>query len=112
MACSHIKLQDGTTVIVKHSPARYGLCKFCKHRFRWDGRTHRATLLCDFEIGKTLGGEPITCDAKVCVKCAKHVGPDKHWCPKHSRKTDFPPVMPEPAEIKRLLAEAKGESPK
>lgn len=106
MPCSHIKLNDGTTVIVRHSAARGPLCKFCRHRFRWDGRTHRASLLCDFEIGRTLGGEAMTCDARVCAKCAKEVGPDKHFCPKHLRKTDFPPVMPHADEVKRMLAEA------
>ncbi len=84
MPCSHIKLPDGTVAIVKHSASRGPMCKFCHLRFRWDGRTHQATLLCDFVIGTTLGGDPITCDAKVCSKCAKRVGPDKDFCPKHS----------------------------
>ena len=84
MACSHIKLPDGTVAIVKHAPQRFPQCKFCHLRFRWDGRTHPANLLCDFVIGTTLGGDPITCDAKVCSKCAKRVGPDKDFCPKHS----------------------------
>jgi len=95
MPCSYVKLQDGTVAIVKHAPAGKPRCKFCPHRFRWDGRTHTATLLCDFEIGRTLGGEPITCDAKICVKCAKTVGTNRHFCPRHSRVTDFPPVMPD-----------------
>jgi len=80
MPCSHVKFPDGTTAIVKHGARRLPRCKFCP-------RSHDAapaTLLCDAVIGKTLGGDPITCDAPVCAKCARHVGPDKDFCPKHS----------------------------
>jgi hypothetical protein len=82
MPCSHIKFPDGTVAIVKHAKARVPRCKFCPHNYRDNGAPAR--LLCDFEIGKTIGGEPITCDTPVCVGCAKHVGPDKDFCPKHS----------------------------
>jgi hypothetical protein len=42
-----------------------------------------ATLLCDFP----LSGEKIgkTCDAPLCAKCAKHVGPDRDYSPAHGR---------------------------
>ncbi|HXI41624.1 MAG TPA: hypothetical protein VNH83_16700 [Bryobacteraceae bacterium] len=80
MPCSHFKFPDGTVAIVKHAAGRYPRCRFCS-------RSHDAlpaTLLCDFEVGRTLGGQPITCDAPVCAKCATHVGSDKDFCPKHS----------------------------
>lgn len=81
MPCSHIKLPNGTIAIVKHATGRFPLCKFCT--LLHDGSGARpAKLLCDFEIGKTLGGEPITCDAKVCERCAQRIG-DKDFCPKH-----------------------------
>jgi hypothetical protein len=89
MPCSHIKLPDGTVAIVKHAKARNPRCKFCPARLARVGRANdgslesAATLLCDFEVGRTLGGDPITCDAPVCVHCAKRVGPDKDFCPKH-----------------------------
>lgn len=82
MPCSHIKFPDGTVAIVKHAAGRFPKCKFCPTRRL--GRVHSATLLCDFAVGTTLGGEPITCDVPVCVHCAKRVGPDKDFCPKHS----------------------------
>ena len=91
MACSWIKMPGGGVAIVKHSPSHLPRCKFCQDRLERAGRglndgslAQPATLLCDFEIGRTLGGDPITCDANVCVHCAKRVGPDKDFCPKHS----------------------------
>lgn len=83
MVCSTIKLPDGTVAIVRHSPRRFPPCKFCLTR-RY-GRQHQATQLCDFEIARTLGGEPITCDANICTHCAQRVG-DKDFCPKHRKK--------------------------
>lgn len=82
MTCSIVKLPGGGTAIVKHSPARFPGCKFCPTRGY--GRIHQAKLLCDFVIGKTLAGEPITCDAKVCEHCARHEG-GKDICPKHPK---------------------------
>jgi hypothetical protein len=82
MTCSIVKLPGGGTAIVKHSPARFPRCKFCLNVGY--GRQHAATLLCDFEIGKTLGGEPITCDEKICEKCARREG-GKDFCPKHPK---------------------------
>lgn len=89
MPCSHFRFPDGTVAIVKHAAARYQKCKFCEARLAQAGALHdgclmqNATLLCDFEVGRTLGGQPITCDAKVCVYCAQSIG-DKDFCPKHS----------------------------
>lgn len=82
MPCSWIKMPGGGVAIVKHGARRAPRCKFCT--VLHDGSGARpATLLCDFEIGRTLGGDPITCDAPVCVHCARRVG-DKDFCPKHS----------------------------
>jgi hypothetical protein len=81
MPCSRIKLPDGTVAIVRHAKQRFPKCKFCPDQFS----AADATLLCDFEIGRTLGGEPITCDAKFCEGCGRSVGPDKDFCPKHAR---------------------------
>lgn len=75
MTCSIVKLPGGGTAIVKHAPHRRPRCKFCNGSLS-------ATLLCDFEVGRTLGGEPITCDAPVCVQCARRVG-DNDFCPRH-----------------------------
>ena len=75
MTCSVIKLPGGGTAIVGHSPTRPPNCKFCKQ--------HPATQLCDFEVAETLGGDPMTCDAKMCVQCARRVG-EKDFCPNHS----------------------------
>jgi len=84
MTCSIVKLPGGGTAIVKHSPARFPKCKFCRTRHYWDGWTQPATLLCDFEVGRTLGGDVLTCDTPVCVHCARRVG-DKDFCPKHPK---------------------------
>lgn len=79
MPCFGIKFPDGTTAMVKAGAARGPICPFCGE--------HRSRLLCDFVIAKTLGGGEITCDEKMCAKCAKAIGPDKHLCPKHQRET-------------------------
>lgn len=73
MTCSVIKLADGTVAIVKHSN-RTMRCGFCRAS---------STKLCDAVVGKTLGGEVITCDKPICDGCARRVGPNKDFCPKH-----------------------------
>jgi hypothetical protein len=81
MPCSHVKLPDGTVALVRHGNRRFPRCRFCNV-----ADLHQAcdaTLLCDFVLAKTLGGAEITCDTPVCPHCAKHVGPDKDFCPKH-----------------------------
>jgi ribosomal protein L34E len=88
MPCSVVKLPGGGVAIVRRAAGRTPRCGFCPARLR--GVAHdgvlieKATLLCDFEIGRTLGGEPLTCDAKVCVKCARREG-EKDICPKHPK---------------------------
>jgi hypothetical protein len=81
MTCEVVKLPGGSTAIVcGRGGPRPPRCKFCPLPYA----AHKATLLCDFEIGRTLGGEPITCDAKICTGCARRVG-DKDFCPKHPK---------------------------
>jgi hypothetical protein len=50
-------------------------CRFC-HESRQDGR------LCDWPREKGGG----TCDAFMCVKCARNVGPNLDYCPPHAKK--------------------------
>lgn len=83
MTCSIVKLPGGGTAIVKHANARTPRCKFCKTDDHFEN-SRPATLLCDFPVGFTLGGDPITCDAPICTHCALRVG-DKDFCPKHPR---------------------------
>jgi len=79
MTCSIVKLPGGGTAFVKYAPRRAPRCKFCSVM-----SPNPATLLCDFAIGVTIGGDPITCDAPFCVHCARRVG-DKDFCPKHPK---------------------------
>ncbi len=75
MPCSHVKFPDGGETIVKHAARRAPRCKFCYG-------SQPATLLCDYEIGRSLGGEKFTCDRPVCRQCARSIG-GKDFCPKH-----------------------------
>jgi hypothetical protein len=75
MPCSWLKLPGGGVAIVKHGKSRAPRCKFCPLT---------STKLCDAIVGKTLGGEAITCDAPICSTCARNVGPEKDFCPNHS----------------------------
>ena len=74
MPCEWVKLEDGTVALVRYAKSCAAKCAFCM-------RPH--TKLCDMEIGRTLLGEPITCDAKMCDTHARQVGPNKDYCPKH-----------------------------
>jgi len=75
MPCSWIKLPGGEVAIVKHAKGRTRKCGFC---------SLSSTKLCDAIVGKTLAGDPITCDTPMCDSHARQVGPDKDFCPKHS----------------------------
>lgn len=49
------------------------------------GCFERTSVLCDFELrGKKTGK---TCDARLCLKHAVPVGPDRHLCPAHAKVT-------------------------
>lgn len=52
---------------------RVAKCEFCRKRDH--------TALCDFDLG-----QGITCDRKICAKCADHVpDTDIDFCPEHTR---------------------------
>jgi hypothetical protein len=70
MPCEWIKLPDGTTAHVRTSGSR-ARCSACK--------TALGTLLCDGPAKP--GSRSKTCDAPLCRRCAKHVGPDRDLCP-------------------------------
>lgn len=41
--------------------------------------------LCDAEVGKTMGGKVITCDAPMCEQHRMSAGDDVDYCPKHAQ---------------------------
>jgi hypothetical protein len=67
-SCVWTTLPDGTRALVQMDVPR---CSFCK---RAEG-----DRLCDFDIG-----DGKTCDARVCGRCAKRVGPNLDHCPNHA----------------------------
>jgi len=78
MPCEVVKLPSGGHAIVR-TVARPPLstCKFC-------GK-HRATKLCDFRVKVGSIGHTRTCDAEMCDVCAHTVGPNRDYCPDHSK---------------------------
>lgn len=44
-----------------------------------------SVALCDFPVGETLGGTPLTCDAPMCRKHRTSVGPNVDHCPRHAK---------------------------
>jgi hypothetical protein len=62
-------------------------CAFCS--------TGYVEKLCDFPVGRRG-----TCDAGICTRCAKSVGPDRDFCPRHA-KAELP------SEQGSLFAEAR-----
>jgi len=73
--CEHIKFPDGSVAIVRFAKRRGKKCAFCHLQ---------ATRECDYELGRTLDGRVITCDAPICASCAKPIGENKDLCPRHS----------------------------
>jgi len=73
MACEH-RIIGGSHAIICGRRVNAVRCAFCQ-------RT--STKLCDAVVGKTLGGEAITCDAPMCDVHARDVGPNKDFCLKH-----------------------------
>ena len=84
MPCIAFKLPDWSTAIahVRGAKRKFPRCKFCPVELM---QACDAKLLCDFVVGKTRGGKDITCDKPICDHCAKEVGPDKHFCPRHAK---------------------------
>jgi hypothetical protein len=94
MPCSFVKLPGGGTAIVKHSAPRRKRCRWCQQT---------AANLCDFEVGKTLGGAPITCDAPMCFEHSTDSSGNRHRCPTHALadigKTPEPVRRPEEPKL-------------
>lgn len=65
------ELCGGVAIVCSRGRKAKALCAVCKLT------TH--TRLCDFPLkpGKT-------CDQKLCVTCARHVGADRDLCPSHA----------------------------
>jgi hypothetical protein len=70
MPCHHVKLGDGSIAIVRTGKPHRRKCRFCSEG--------EATLLCDFR-----GPQGKTCDAPMCARCARPVGPNVDYCPDH-----------------------------
>jgi hypothetical protein len=49
-----------------------------------------SVALCDFPVGKTLGGRPLTCDAPMCAHHRTSVGPNIDYCPRHPKPLKLP----------------------
>lgn len=70
--CEHVKLPDGTAMIICGTRQRTMYCA-C-------GRV--CDYLCDWKVREKKSG---TCDAPICTKHALQVGPEKHLCPQHQK---------------------------
>ena len=77
MPCRTIDLGNGASAIACSRGQRAKLCvaPAC-------GRP--STVLCDFPL---VGGRAgATCDRPICRAHAKHVGPDRDYCPSHAKE--------------------------
>ncbi len=85
---------DAETVVHICDRGRSKKCASC-------GKRSGKMKLCDFPVD---GG---TCDAECCSACARHVGPDRDYCPKHEEDpmVDFDSKLkPRPApELAALM---------
>ena len=73
MTCHPLKLPGGVAGFACDRSRRTTKCKAC-------GK-HGEPKLCDFVISPAK-----SCDAKCCSLCARHVGPDIDYCPKHAKE--------------------------
>jgi hypothetical protein len=73
--CTWVKLADGSVAIVKHAKEKTPKCRFCRKS---------SVNQCDAQIGTTLGGEKILCNAPICGGHTIHVLGLGDACPKHS----------------------------
>jgi len=79
MACTVMKLGDGTTAIVCGSRRRSSPCSV-------PGCGRPSTRLCDYPLAPLeFGNEPVTCDARLCPIHAVKVGPNTDCCPAHAK---------------------------
>lgn len=69
-----VKLPGGGTAIVcVRGRAPTAACSVCGKK--------GADKLCDGSPPK--GARRATCDVRLCARCARHVDPDKDYCPRH-----------------------------
>lgn len=45
-----------------------------------------SVALCDFPAGRTLGGQPLTCDMPLCEQHRTKVGTNQDHCPRHAKQ--------------------------
>lgn len=80
MTCEHIRMPDGSTMIVCSRGRRAPKCRFCDRR---------AAYQCDFPLTGRSAGK--TCDANICKACAVRQpitalhGDTVDFCPPHAR---------------------------
>ena len=81
MPCRPIAI-DGKVVGIACSRGRGKLPEPCST----PGCARPHTKLCDYPlVPLEFGKEPRTCDAKLCDRCAVHVGPNTDYCRPHAR---------------------------
>lgn len=71
MTCDHIRLGDGTGMIVCGTRRR-PKCVQCGKR---------AALECDWKVPGRRSG---TCDKPICARCTTSPAPEKDLCPEHA----------------------------
>ena len=77
MHCRRVRIGDTVAIVCGPAP-RGKKCAFCGSR---------GVALCDFVLGKTLGGDDITCDRPICVehKFSHPSKPDIDYCWDHRK---------------------------
>jgi hypothetical protein len=78
MPCEVITKPNGVYAIINRAAAKPEPCPFCRER--------PAVKLCDFRVAVGDVGHTRTCDAAMCVRCAKPVRPNVDFCPDHASR--------------------------
>jgi hypothetical protein len=76
VTCRVIRLANGEAVIVCSRGYDGPRCYVCGDP---------QAFLCDYPV--TRDGNPGTCDKRMCFRCANEVGPDRHYCNGHYRRS-------------------------
>lgn len=95
MPCEHVRIGDSVAIVCSRTRKgkRYTpLCATCS--------TTPSSFQCDWIVERAqpslLDGEPTpahkTCDAHICARHARKVGPDKHLCPIHAEAWKWHPA--------------------
>lgn len=103
MACEHVKI-GGATMIVCGPKKRAPRCRWC---------AGGSTALCDFQVGRTLAGKAITCDAPMCDHHRTMLSPNRDHCPTHAMPGEGSSKEPFtwPATIEQLTTEGYERDP-